>query len=74
MQNQVFVTLGHVADLGNRRQVNIIRWNSGKPCIDIRAWDGRRPGKGIALTPAEAKRLIPALQACLALYQNFSGR
>ncbi|MBO4688397.1 MAG: hypothetical protein J5636_07770 [Clostridiales bacterium] len=37
------------------REVNIIRWNDGKPKLDIRDWapDHERAGKGITLTAEE---------------------
>ena len=37
------------------REVNIIRWNDGKPKLDIRAWapEHERAGKGITLTAEE---------------------
>ena len=38
------------------REVNIIRWNDGKPKLDIRDWapEHERAGKGITLTAEEA--------------------
>ena len=37
------------------REVNIIRWNDGKPKLDIRDWapEHERAGKGITLTSEE---------------------
>ena len=37
------------------REVNIIRWNDGKPKLDIRDWapEHERAGKGITLTAEE---------------------
>jgi len=37
---------------GWKREVNIIRWNDGKPKLDIRDWgpDHEKVGKGISLS------------------------
>ena len=47
---------------GWRKEVNLISWNDAPAKIDIRNWqpDGT-PGKGISLTPAEAKIVAEAI-------------
>ena len=47
---------------GWRKEVNLISWNDAPAKIDIRNWkpDGT-PGKGISLTPEEAKIVAEAI-------------
>ena len=47
---------------GWRKEVNIISWNGAPAKVDIRNWkpDGT-PGKGISLTPEEAKMAAEAI-------------
>lgn len=44
---------------GWNREVNIVRWNEGKPKLDIRDWapDHQKMGKGISLTNEEVTLL-----------------
>lgn len=44
---------------GWNREVNIVRWNEGKPKLDIRDWapDHSKMGKGISLTSEEVALL-----------------
>lgn len=43
---------------GWRKEVNLISWNDAPTKVDIRNWkpDGT-PGKGISLTPEEARKV-----------------
>lgn len=47
---------------GWRKEVNLISWNDAPAKVDIRNWkpDGT-PGKGISLTPEEAKNVAEAI-------------
>ncbi len=47
---------------GWRKEVNLISWNDAPAKIDIRNWkpDGT-PGKGISLTPEEARMVAEAI-------------
>ncbi|MBQ0011972.1 MAG: hypothetical protein KBT07_04635 [Clostridiales bacterium] len=51
------------------REVNIIRWNDGKPKLDIRDWapEHERAGKGITLTSEE----VAVLKELLADYDPY---
>ena len=51
------------------REVNIIRWNDGKPKLDIRDWapEHQRAGKGITLTAEE----VAVLKELLADYDPY---
>ena len=51
------------------REVNIIRWNDGKPKMDIRDWapEHERAGKGITLTAEE----VAVLKELLADYDPY---
>ena len=51
------------------REVNIIRWNDGKPKLDIRDWapEHERAGKGITLTAEE----VAVLKERLADYDPY---
>ncbi|MBO4926977.1 MAG: hypothetical protein J5379_01840 [Clostridiales bacterium] len=51
------------------REVNIIRWNDGKPKLDIRDWapEHERAGKGITLTAEE----VAVLKELLADYDPY---
>ena len=51
------------------REVNIIRWNDGKPKLDIRDWapEHERAGKGITLTAEE----VAILKELLADYDPY---
>lgn len=50
-------------DRGYTREVNFISWNEADAKLDIREWypGHDRCGKGIALTEAEARKLMNAL-------------
>lgn len=47
---------------GFRKELNIISWDGKPPVVDIRNWlpDGRA-GKGVTLTPEEAKKAAEAI-------------
>ena len=47
---------------GYRKEINLISWNDDPAVVDIRNWkpDGT-PGKGISLTPEEAKKAAEAI-------------
>lgn len=47
---------------GFRKELNIISWNDNPPVVDIRNWlpDGRA-GKGVTLTPEEARMVAEAI-------------
>ena len=49
---------------GWNREVNIVRWNEGKPKLDIRDWspDHDKMGKGISLTSEEVSLLKSILE------------
>ncbi len=49
---------------GWNREVNIVRWNEGKPKLDIRDWspDHEKMGKGISLTSEEVSLLKSILE------------
>ena len=49
---------------GWNREVNIVRWNDGKPKLDIRDWapEHDKMGKGISLTSEEAALLKSILE------------
>ena len=51
------------------REVNVIRWNDGKPKLDIRDWapEHERAGKGITLTAEE----VAVLKELLADYDPY---
>ena len=51
------------------REVNIIRWNDGKPKLDIRDWapEHERAGKGITLSAEE----VAVLKELLADYDPY---
>ena len=51
------------------REVNIIRWNDGKPKLDIRDWapEHERAGNGITLTAEE----VAVLKELLADYDPY---
>ena len=51
------------------REVNIIRWNDGKPKLDIRDWapEHERAGKGITMTAEE----VAVLKELLADYDPY---
>ena len=47
---------------GYRKEINLISWDSKPPVVDIRNWmPNGRPGKGITLTPEEARMVAEAL-------------
>jgi hypothetical protein len=48
---------------GWKKEVNLVSWNGRTPKIDIRDWapGHEKMGKGITLTPDEAKNLIDFL-------------
>ncbi len=48
---------------GWKKEVNLVSWNGRPPKIDIRDWapGHEKMGKGITLTPEEAKNLIELL-------------
>ncbi len=48
---------------GWKKEVNLVSWNGRAPKIDIRDWapGHEKMGKGITLTPEEAKNLIELL-------------
>ncbi len=48
---------------GWKKEVNLVSWNGRTPKIDIRDWapGHEKMGKGITLTPEEAKNLIELL-------------
>lgn len=59
----------HIATLstnakGWATELNLISWNNRDPKLDIRSWDPDhgKMGKGITLTPDEAKELLSGLQ------------
>ena len=56
-----------VSGSGYTKEINLVSWNGAEPKYDIRSWSPGREkcGKGIVLTPAEAKKLFLALQKVL---------
>ena len=50
---------------GWQRELNIVKWNNGKPKLDIRDWapEHERAGKGITLTSEEVAVLKELLDA-----------
>jgi hypothetical protein len=48
---------------GWKKEVNLVSWNGRSPKIDIRDWapGHEKMGKGITLTPEEAKNLMDFL-------------
>ena len=47
---------------GYRKEINLISWNDDPAVVDIRNWmPNGRPGKGITLTPEEAKKAAEAI-------------
>ena len=47
---------------GYRKEINLISWNDDPAVVDIRNWmPNGRPGKGITLTPEEAKKVAEAI-------------
>lgn len=47
---------------GYRKELNIISWNGKPPVVDIRHWmPNGRAGKGITLTPEEARMVAEAI-------------
>jgi len=44
---------------GWKKEINLVSWNERKPKIDIRDWapEHAKMGKGITLSPEEAKNL-----------------
>ena len=49
---------------GWNREVNIVRWNEGKPKLDIRDWSPEhdKMGKGISMTSEEVSLLKSILE------------
>lgn len=49
---------------GWNREINVVRWNDGKPKIDIRDWgpDHEKVGKGISLNSEEVAILKELLE------------
>ena len=49
---------------GWNREVNIVRWNEGKPKLDIRDWSPEhdKMGKGISMTSEEISLLKSILE------------
>jgi len=49
---------------GWNREVNIVRWNEGKPKFDIRDWspEHEKMGKGISMTSEEVALLKSILE------------
>ena len=66
MADVKFEIIKHLSSLsqnkGWRQEVNLISWNDAPAKIDIRNWkpDGT-PGKGVSLTPEEAKKAAEAI-------------
>lgn len=54
---------------GWNREVNIVRWNDGKPKLDIRDWgpDHAKVGKGLSLNSEE----VAVLKELLADYDPY---
>jgi hypothetical protein len=49
---------------GQKKRLRMVSWNGRAPALDLRLWYGEdQPGKGIALTDAEAILLRDALVA-----------
>lgn len=50
---------------GWSKEVNLVSWNGAEPKLDIRDWseDHQKMGKGLSLTPEEAKSLLQVLSA-----------
>ena len=44
------------------KEINIIKWSSNEPCIDVRRWRNGKPLKGIAFYPDEIDELIKLLK------------
>lgn len=55
------------SDSGYTKEINLISWNGAEPKYDIRSFSPNREkcGKGVALTEAEAEKLLAALQKVL---------
>lgn len=52
---------------GWRLELNEVSWNGAAPKLDIRRWKpDHKSGKGVTLTPEEAKKLLEALRKELA--------
>ncbi|ASU00111.1 hypothetical protein PBI_PBS1_289 [Bacillus phage PBS1] len=51
---------------GWTKQVNIVKWNNGKPKLDIRDWneDRSKMGKGITLNYDDVQLLFDILEDC----------
>lgn len=49
---------------GWNREINVVRWNDGKPKLDIRDWapEHDKMGKGISLTSEEVALLKSILE------------
>jgi len=49
---------------GWKKEVNIVRWNDGKPKLDIRDWSETRDkmGRGVTLSAEETRELKRLLQ------------
>lgn len=67
MSNLKYTVIEHISELSEKkkgkREVNIIRWENGKPQMDIRIWkpDGTM-GRGISLNEEECRVLLRILQ------------
>lgn len=52
---------------GWRLELDEVSWNGAAPKLDIRRWKpDHKSGKGVTLTPEEAKKLLEALRKELA--------
>ena len=45
------------------KELNLVSWKKGEPKIDIRAWNGNKPLRGISLNLDESKALYEGLKA-----------
>ena len=71
IKSEVVKTIGVLTQnkSGWQREVNIVRWNEGKPKLDIRDWgpNHEKVGKGISLNSEE----VAILKELLADYDPY---
>lgn len=66
MADRSFEIIKHIHSFsenkGFRKELNIISWDGNPPVVDIRHWlPNGRAGKGITLTPEEARMVAEAI-------------
>lgn len=62
MKLEIVKHIGVIRDCGYPVELNVARWNDGKPVFDLRRWKiaddgGRMPLKGLALDQTELRTL-----------------